>query len=94
MFLFLSPFLIPAYVSWQHGRQKLAAGITVVGVLVVAPMLFLVLFPILLWAYLAGLLGQHFYSRWVELMEWVASGNSVITELISRGRYFYLTCWA
>ena len=89
-FVFIVPFLIAAYVAWLHGRQKLAAGITAVGVVVLVPMLPVILFPILPLAFLAWLLGRHLHARWDELMEWVASGNSVITELLSRGSYFFL----
>ncbi|PID37157.1 MAG: hypothetical protein CR993_01860 [Rhodobacterales bacterium] len=54
------------------------------------------LFNLLLTGFLSFLILRFLYRRlrpkWDELNAWIAEGNSLISEVVSRGSYFFLIC--
>lgn len=50
------------------------------------PLLISISIPILLLV----LVGRRAFLKWEELKQWIGNGNSLITEFVSRGSYFFL----
>lgn len=60
------------------------------------PMLMSQVFSLLVAGFICWQIMRHLYRhllpKWQELQEWIADGNSLITEVVSRGSYFFLFC--